>query len=157
MPQQETEQGEINEGVVNGKLVRSAGRLSDSVTVSQACGRGFNAKVSKVRNTVRFVHEAAESWTESVLTGGPRAESTQQLERRPLVANVHSWQGLCPPLFCTPTSLGGSTVKSETAACSPLTGIPYVIVTGGHVHSMDKSQFQRHVVQLLRSTRALQR
>src|SRR5436190_18323177 len=75
MPQQETEQGEINEGVVNGKLVRSAGRLSDSVTVSQACGRGFNAKVSKVRNTARFVHEAAECSTESVLTGGPRAES----------------------------------------------------------------------------------
>ena len=35
-------------------------------------------------------------------------------ERRPLVANVHSWQGLCPPLFCTPTSLGGSTVRPET-------------------------------------------
>src|SRR2546421_978258 len=75
MPQQETEQGEINEGVVNGKLVRSAGRLSDLVTVSQVCERGFNAKVSKVRNTARFVHEAAESSTESVLTGGPRAES----------------------------------------------------------------------------------
>ena len=96
MPQQETEQGEINEGVVNGKLVRSAGRLSDLVTVSQACDRGFNAKVSKVRNTVCFVHESAEPSTESVLTGGPRAESTQQLERRPLVAKCPFLAGVVP-------------------------------------------------------------